>query len=202
MIIYEDLILACWAVFLVVWTVSAFNVKRDLRGGYGSVWRRFSLLRFIIAAAIIIFVAERVAAGRAHFTGSPEAVIFSRGIYAPSPLLGWIAAAISVIGVGFAIWARMHLGRNWSPRPAVKVDHELVTTGPYAYVRHPIYTGMIFMTFGAALTGSFFGIGVFAVSFIAFIPRIRKEEKIMLELFPNEYPEYRKRTKALLPFLW
>ena len=129
-------------------------------------------------------------------------MFFSQGIYATSLLLGWIAALLSVIGVSTAIWARVHLGRDWSPRPAMKVDHKLVTSGPYAYVRHPIYTGVILMAFGAAFTGSFFGIGIFVIASIVYVSRIWREERIMLELFPNEYPEYQKRTKRLIPFVW
>lgn len=198
---YEITIILCWAAFIVFWVASSFNVKRDIRGGYGKWWRQFSWLR-LAAAAVLIFIAWRMATGAARYTVSPGFILFSRGVYLPSIFLGWIAAGISVLGVGFAIWARVYLGRNWSPRPAVKVGHELVTTGPYAYVRHPIYTGIILMAFGAALTGSFFGIGAFVIACLAYISRMGKEEKIMLELFPDEYPSYKKRTKALLPFLW
>jgi protein-S-isoprenylcysteine O-methyltransferase Ste14 len=199
MITYENIILGCWATFLLVWIVSAFNTKRDIRGGYGKVWQEFWLLR-LVAAVVFLFVETRIARGTAHFT-NPE-LLFSRGIFPQSAVLGWAAAVLSVIGVGFAIWARVHLGRNWSPRPAVKEHHELITTGPYAYVRHPIYTGLILMALGMALTGSIWGIGVFIIASFTLILRIGKEEKIMLELFPNEYSEYQKRTKRLVPFVW
>jgi protein-S-isoprenylcysteine O-methyltransferase Ste14 len=77
-----------------------------------------------------------------------------------------------------------------------------VTTGPYAYVRHPIYTGILLAALGTALTGTVFGIGVVVFASIVFLSRIGKEEKIMLELFPNEYPAYQARTKRLVPFVW
>ncbi len=192
MITYESIIIFCWAAFLLVWLVLAFNIKSDIRGGYGNIWRRFWFLRLIIAA-FFIFIAL-------HFTNF--GLIFSRGILPQSPILDWAAAAFSVIGVSIAIWARAHLGRNWSPRPAAKLNHELVVTGPYAYVRHPIYTGLILMAFGATLTGSVWGICVFIAASLIFILRIGKEEKIMHELFPNKYPEYQKRTKRLVPFVW
>jgi len=138
-----------------VWGVSAFNVKRDIRGGYGNIWQHLWLLRLVVAAIVLLFVAARIATGTAHFTNSR--LIFSRVIFPQSTVIGWTAAVLSVIGVGFAIWARAHLGRNWSSRPATKEHHELVTTGPYAYVRHPIYTGIILMAFATALTGSIWG---------------------------------------------
>jgi protein-S-isoprenylcysteine O-methyltransferase Ste14 len=200
MITYLSVILACWAAFILVWAVSALNTKRDVRGGYGKIWRQFWLLRLVAGLVLIIFIAARIARGTAHFPNF--GLIFLRGIFPQSPILDWTAAALSVIGVGVAIWARVHLGRNWSSRPAVKENHELVTTGPYAYVRHPIYTGLIVMALGTALTGSFWGIGVFIVASLTFILRIGKEEKIMLELFPDAYPAYQMRTKKLIPWLW
>src|ERR1051325_3130260 len=200
MITYETVILGCWAAFLLVWVVSAFNTKRDIHRGYGNIWQHFWFLRLVAAVALLLFVAARMATGTAHFTNF--GLIFSRGIFSQSTVLDWAAAALSVIGVGFAIWARVHLGRNWSSRPAVKENHELVTTGPYAYVRHPIYTGLILMALGTALTGSIWGIGVFIVASLTLILRIGKEEKIMLELFPDAYQMYQARTKKLVPWVW
>jgi protein-S-isoprenylcysteine O-methyltransferase Ste14 len=200
MITYATVILGCWAAFLLVWAVSAFNTKRDTRRGYGNFWQQFWVLRLAAAVVLLLFVAVRIATGKAHFTNF--GLIFLRGIFPQSTVLDWAAAAFSVIGVGFAIWARVHLGRNWSSRPAVKENPELVTTGPYAYVRHPIYTGLILMAFGTALTGSIWGIGVFMIASLTLILRIGKEEKIMLELFPDAYPMYQVRTKKLIPWVW
>ena len=84
----------------------------------------------------------------------------------------------------------------------MKEHHELVTTGPYAYVRHPIYSGILLTALGTALAGTGFGIGVFVFGSIIFLSRIGTEEKIMLGLFPNEYPTYQARTKRLVPFVW
>jgi len=199
MITYDDVFLLCWAAFILFWVVSAFNVKRDISGGFGGAWRSFWLLR-IIAAAVLVVAATRIAAGTAHDVGPGWA--FSHGIFPENPVLDWTAAALAVVGLAFAIWARVNLGRNWSPRPAIKEQHELVTSGPYAYVRHPIYTGVLLMAFGGALTGSAFGIGTFVIALLVFGLRINKEERIMLDLFPNDYPEYQKKTKRLIPFVW
>ena len=87
------------------------------------------MLRLAVAVLIVVLA---VRLGRR--APSSGAVSF-RGIFTPPAALGWAAAAFTVIGIGFAVWARVYLGRNWSPRPAVKEHHELVTTGPYAYVR-------------------------------------------------------------------
>jgi protein-S-isoprenylcysteine O-methyltransferase Ste14 len=199
MITYEGVILWSWAAFLLVWVLSAFGVKRDIRGaGLSSVWSSFWAVRLALTLLVVFFamrLVRRAGSGATYFSNRAS-------IFAPTPTLGWAAAVLTAIGIGLAIWARVFLGRNWSPRPAVKEHHELVTTGPYAFVRHPIYTGMLLAAFGTALTGAVFGIAVFIFASIIFLSRIGKEEKIMLELFPNEYPAYQARTKRLVPFVW
>ena len=129
-------------------------------------------------------------------------MFFAHPLFTPTLILGWASALLTAIGIGFAIWARVNLGRNWSSRPTVKEQHELVTTGPYAYVRHPIYSGIMLAALGTALVTSIFGIGVLVFISITFALRMHKEEKIMLELFPEQYPEYQKHTKRLVPFVW
>ena len=123
-IIYENIILACWAAFLIVWVASAFNVKRDIVTGK-NIWRHLWLLR-LVSIGLLLLVAIRLATGKAHYIN--PGLVIARNIFPQSPVLGWTAAVISVVGVCFAIWARAHLGRNWSPRPAIKEHHELVTT--------------------------------------------------------------------------
>jgi protein-S-isoprenylcysteine O-methyltransferase Ste14 len=198
MITYDTIIFVSWAAFLLVWGVSAFFVKQDVHGGgYAAVWQRYWGLRLGVTV-LIIFVAARLA----RRAGSSGAILFSRSIFMSPPALGWAGAALTAIGIGFAIWARVNLGRNWSSRPAVKEHHEFVMTGPYVYVRHPIYTGIMLAALGTALIGTIIGIGMFVFISITFALRIDKEEKIMLELFPQQYPEYQKRTKRLVPFVW
>lgn len=200
MITYGTIIIASWAAFLVVWGVSAFNVKKDIRdSGFRIWWTRYWLLRLAVAVLVALVVAH-IATGTVHYTA--QASVLSHGLFTPPVLLGWFAAALSVTGVAFAIWARVYLGRNWSPAPAVKEKHELVVDGPYAYVRHPIYTGVLLAALGTELTGTIFGVVVLFGGLVVFLLRIGKEEKIMLELFPNEYPAYQKSTKRLVPFVW
>jgi protein-S-isoprenylcysteine O-methyltransferase Ste14 len=197
MITYDTIFFVSWAAFLLVWGISAFFVKQDARGGGWQRFWVFWVLR-LAAAAIIIFAAVRLGR-RASF---PAAVFFSHPLFTPTLILGWAGALLTAIGIGFAIWARVNLGRNWSSRPTVKEQHELVTTGPYAYVRHPIYSGIMLAALGTALVTSIFGICMLIFISIFFALRMNKEEKIMLELFPEQYPEYQKQTKRLVPFVW
>lgn len=198
MIGYGAVILLSWVTFLAVWGVSALNVKRDVSGGgvYGAL-ARYLLWRVGVALGIILALrlSARLNGGRV-----PRGLVMYW--QQPPAILGWIAAALTLCGIAFAIWARVYLGRNWSSRPTVKVDHELVTSGPYRYVRHPIYTGLMLATFGAALIVSPFGFVIFVIIFLVFFFRIDKEEKLMLALFPNEYAAYQTQTKRLIPFLW
>lgn len=201
MVTYGTVILISWAAFILVWGVGAFNVKRDIRGGgFAGLWYRYFPLRLVVMA-IPVFVVLRVLTGTAHYSRTGP-VIFRHGLFVAPPALGWLAATLTLLGVLFAIWARVHLGRNWSAAPAVKEKHELVVSGPYGFVRHPIYTGVLLAMLGAALTGRLFAIGILILSSIMVLRRIGKEETIMLELFPNDYPVYQARTKKLIPFVW
>jgi len=108
--------------------------------------------------------------------------------------------AVTVLGAVFAIWSRVTLGRNWSSVPQVKEQHELVVKGPYRIVRHPIYTGLILAVAGTGLAQDK-GIWLFMVVliFVSYWLKIRVEERLMMETFPEQYPAYRRRVKALIP---
>jgi protein-S-isoprenylcysteine O-methyltransferase Ste14 len=114
----------------------------------------------------------------------------------------WLCALVLVVlGLGFSIRARAHLGRNWSGTVTVKQGHELVRSGPYAYVRHPIYTGLI-----VALAGSAIGCGKprallgLAIILYSFVRKLRLEELFMREQFPGEYARYSMEVPQLIPF--
>lgn len=195
MISADRVMLVSWAVFLLVWLGLSFFVKRDVRSGRSARAYQLRVLVLVIIIAVAIRSAHRRDAG--------ASLVSNRlSLFVPSPPLVWIGAALTAIGVAVAIWARLHIGRNWSPRPAMKEEHELVTGGPYAFVRHPIYSGLILAALGTALTGSVFGVILVIVSVALFLSRVGTEERIMLELFPGAYPSYQARTKRLIPFLW
>jgi len=115
--------------------------------------------------------------------------------------LDLIAIALCAAGIAFAIWARRELGANWSARPAINEGHALVTSGPYRVVRHPIYTGLLLATCGSVLIGGVLWWIVFLILCAVFAYRVRVEERLMMDRFPGDYPPYRKRTKALIPFV-
>jgi len=109
---------------------------------------------------------------------------------------------LTVAGCLFAIWARLTLGSNWSGQATVKASHELVVTGPYAFARHPIYTGLLTAAAGTALAiGEMRCLCGLALITLALIIKMSQEERLMMQTFPVAYPAYRQRVKALIPGL-
>jgi protein-S-isoprenylcysteine O-methyltransferase Ste14 len=109
---------------------------------------------------------------------------------------------ITLVGLAFAIWARVHLGKNWSGMPTIREEHTITRTGPYRLVRHPIYSGILL-----GLTGTAIGIGYLVIFFCIilvfglFVIKFRMEEKFLEEEFGEEYARYKREVKALIPFL-
>jgi protein-S-isoprenylcysteine O-methyltransferase Ste14 len=118
------------------------------------------------------------------------------------PALGFASVALAAFGIGFAVWARTYLGRNWGMPRSIKENPELVTTGPYAYVRHPIYTGVLLALLGSVLMSGLPWLIVFVVACGYFIYSAYQEEGVMLRTFPESYPPYKARTKMLIPFIF
>jgi protein-S-isoprenylcysteine O-methyltransferase Ste14 len=174
----RTVILIIWGVFWVFWLASALGAKEGLR----TTNRR---PRGIAAVLVIILV--RVF--------SPHALAIHS---VPVKVVGVVLFAA---GLCLAIWARIYLGRNWGMPMTQKREPELVTSGPYRFVRHPIYSGILLGFAGTALaTNAYFAI-VFAVCLVYFIYSARVEEGIMSTAFPATYLGYRERTKMLIPFV-
>lgn len=110
--------------------------------------------------------------------------------------------AVQVGSALLAVWARRHLGRNWSGAITAKVGHQLVRTGPYRLVRHPIYSGMLGMFLGAALvSGELHALVALFIISAAYWRKIRLEESNLRNIFGAEYEEYRRKSWALIPML-
>jgi protein-S-isoprenylcysteine O-methyltransferase Ste14 len=123
--------------------------------------------------------------------------------FAPStPLLTWLGAALTCVGTSFAIWARVRLAGNWSGTVTLKQNHELIVEGPYRWVRHPIYSGLLTAIIGTALArGEWRGLIAVAVATIALWRKLRLEEMIMRGEFGDTYARYAERVPALVPWL-
>ena len=118
----------------------------------------------------------------------------------PSPLAAGIGLVFTVAGLCFAVWARMHLGEYWSGRITLKENHRVIQTGPYALVRHPMYSGFILALFGNAITlGTISAFAGFAFMLISLVRKLKIEETWLRSQFGAEYEAYRNRVKALIP---
>ena len=114
----------------------------------------------------------------------------------------WIGVGLLLTGLAFTVAARWHLGGNWSGTVTVKQDHELIRTGPYALVRHPIYTGLLLGFIGSAISlGEVRGVVAVGLVIVAFLLKIRLEERWMTESFGDAYRRYRAEVKALIPYV-
>ena len=129
--------------------------------------------------------------------------LLARSLF-PSPLwLAWGGVALAVLGLGFACWARVHLGRYWSSVVTLKAVNALIRSGPYAVTRHPIYTGLLAALIGTALVrdsaAAVAGLGLFVVGYAV---KVRQEEQLLVEHFGAAYLTYRAEVPALIPRLW
>ncbi|HUI40249.1 MAG TPA: isoprenylcysteine carboxylmethyltransferase family protein, partial [Methanothrix sp.] len=128
---------------------------------------------------------------------------FAGELFPSSLVIQATGVVLCAAGITFAIWARYILGTNWSRNPEIKVGHELVTAGPYRFVRHPIYTGIILAILGSSLVdGRLRDLVLLAMVTLAFFMRSRIEERLMMRQFPEAYSEYKKNVKSLIPFVF
>ncbi len=178
-----------WAAWAIYWWATSFDVKATTRRE--PLWSRaLHLGPMFLAAAILWAPRLDVAALDARFM-------------AWAPWEFWGGAALTGAGLAFSVWARRHLGRNWSAIVTLKQDHELVTSGPYALVRHPIYTGLLAGFLGSAFAlGQWRGLLAVAIFYFSALRKYRLEERWMRERFGVAYDAYRARVKALVPFLF
>ena len=192
MTISHWIILISWLAFIGYWAISAIGVKKDVTKSI--LWsKQANVVRLIMVAIVVLVVIFRF---------SSISHVFANRINGAESIVTEIGAVLCALGIAFAIWARRHLGKNWSSHPALKEGHELVTSGPYRFVRHPIYTGILLASLGTVLVVGFIWMIPLAVFCFVLTRRIPAEENIMIKQFPDTYPEYKKRTKALIPFVW
>jgi protein-S-isoprenylcysteine O-methyltransferase Ste14 len=179
---------AIWTVLLVIWVAAAVTTKRTVRRESGPA--RLAQLGINVTAWLLM--TSRVAVG---------GVLDGR--FVPDRLeVAWTGVALTLAGAAFALWARFTIGRNWSGTITLKREHELITRGPYSIVRHPIYTGLLLTLFGTALVvGQWRGLVAVGLAFVGWRWKSLIEERVMVEQFGPAYTDYRRRVKALIPYV-
>jgi protein-S-isoprenylcysteine O-methyltransferase Ste14 len=187
---YRSIIAGLWLLFVVYWAVAAVGAKRNASS---RLWRGGIGLRLVLI--LLIATVLRSPSLRAFLAEAQRST-------SHSDIFGWTGVALCALGFGLAISARWYLGSNWGMPMSRKEQPELVTSGPYALIRHPIYTGLIL-----AMLGSAIGVNIFwAVMLVPvgayFIYSARREEAVMLQQFPEQYAAYMARTGMLAPRLF
>ena len=187
---YDLVIATCWLVFFIVWAVLA-RVDGG-RGGRASPINSAIRLLMVVLIALAVYFGNRLPVG--DFARATTIAAAENGAAAAG-------AVLCVLGLAFAVWARLALGRHWGMPMTLRDTPELVTWGPYAYVRHPIYTGLAAMMIGTTLV---YPLGVLwcAVMIPYMVFSARREERDMERLFPAVYPAYKQRSKMLVPFVF
>lgn len=173
-----------WVVFWVYWLAAAFNTKGTSRRSMSSVPLRLAIIVIIVASV------------HAHVFSSHSVTTID------DPWLEGFGTAVFVAGLALAVWARVYLGRNWGTPMSERIDPDLITTGPYRFVRHPIYTGIILAFAGTTMAVSLYWVLPLVLVGAYFVYSATVEEHTMLRAFPDAYPAYRKRTKMLIPFVF
>jgi protein-S-isoprenylcysteine O-methyltransferase Ste14 len=186
---YELFFPVVWIAFLLYWNIKAADAKTTQR--LEPLASRILRLLAYLVAILLLLSTPRIPLPWLYVQLWPS------GLW---PF--WMGAAVSVAGLLFAVWAREHLGSNWSRSVTIKQGHELVTTGPYATVRHPIYTGTLAGFLGMAIAVSQVrGFLAFALIFLVLWLKLRLEEQWMRSQFGETYAAYAHRTAALVPYL-
>src|SRR5689334_21336966 len=177
---------ACaWAAFGIYWLISACGLKHTAERESLEIRVLHLLVTF---TAFFLLFSRRVQLGPlSHRFASADNPLRETGVF-----LTWI-------GVAIAMWARRHIGKNWSGLVTLKEDHQLVCTGPYRWMRHPIYTGLLLAALGTALVlAEWRGLLALTCLIIVHTLKARREEALMVRHFGGAYEDYRRRTGFLV----
>jgi protein-S-isoprenylcysteine O-methyltransferase Ste14 len=184
--LYDLPLAVLWLAWLAYWLAAARNVKPARRREFPAS----RLLTIVLTIPAAVLPAVR---------GPWLPWLSAR--FLPDTMIVYLLGLLMVVaGLAFAIWARVHLGRNWSGTVTVKENHELIRGGPYSIVRHPIYTGLLLAVLGTAIVfGEWRGLLAFCFLTIALLLKLQREERFMEESFPDTYPNYCAEVPALIP---
>ena len=177
-VMLSSVVFSVWGVFWVYWLIAALGAKQSVRT---SRFRRPGLMALVVVVILHLFNTGTLAVS--------------------SPVVQLVGLILLVSGLGLAVWARIYLGRNWGMPMTERAEPELVTSGPYRIVRHPIYSGLLLAILGTALATNLSWLIALAIVGAYFAYSATVEERLMTTSFPREYASYRAHTKMLIPFV-
>ena len=182
----QQVIYASWLLFAFYWLIAAIGVKRTAKRQNPA---ERALYIVFMAAGFFLLYQE-----------NPNWGPLNRRFLPDKLWIGWLGCGICAAGVLFAIWARRTIGKDWSAEVQIKEGHRLVRSGPYAHIRHPIYTGLLLATLGTALLiGEYRGLLAVAMFLVGFARKARKEESFLAAEFGLAFEEHRRHTGFFLP---
>jgi protein-S-isoprenylcysteine O-methyltransferase Ste14 len=175
-----------WVLLGIVWLLASFEQaqtqKREPTG------ERLGHLLIMAAASLLLIYRET-------WWG-----ILNRRFVPAAEWIAWAGVAITAAGVATAMWARRHLGKYWSSNVTIRAGHRLIHTGPYARIRHPIYTGILLALLGTALAiGEYRALLALGIAFFGFARKARKEESFLSGQFGAAFEDHRRHTGFFLP---
>jgi protein-S-isoprenylcysteine O-methyltransferase Ste14 len=187
--LHRYLFATMWGIWALYWWVASANVKHAIR--------RESLASRIMHIAPLAIAALLLLGRPGILFPLLDLRLLPRAEY-----VFWTGAGLAAAGLLFTVWARLHLGGNWSGIVTIKERHELVASGPYRFVRHPIYAGLLLAFAGSAVAlGDLRGVLAVAIAFAALWRKLQIEERWLSEEFGDAYAAYRRRVAALVPFI-
>jgi protein-S-isoprenylcysteine O-methyltransferase Ste14 len=186
---YYHLALDLWTILGIIWLLGMLTTKRTVRTqplGPRTFQIGLSFLAFYLA-----------------FTHTFQTGWLGLRLFPSSDSTSASGLALTFLGIAFAVWARLLLGRNWSSNVTLKQDHTLIRRGPYKIVRHPIYTGFLLAMLGTAMiVGEIRGLVAVGLLFLALWLKLNMEERFMIEQFGPEYRQYQSEVKGLIPYVF
>ncbi len=191
MTIYTNLVSVLWLLLVLFWLVSALFAKKSAVQRIN--WQRTIWFRVLLIIAVVLVVRTQSAQ---HTAVTVLTFSFT------NPIINLLGVILCAAGIGLAVWARVYLGRNWGMPMSLRQGHELVTTGPYRFIRHPIYSGILLAALGSVLASTAWWLFLFLAYGGYFFYSVGVEEKMMMEQFPDQYPAYKTKTKRLIPFIY
>ncbi|MGB0949338.1 MAG: methyltransferase family protein [Marinirhabdus sp.] len=178
-----------WIITGIYWVIAGQKIKKAKKKE--DIRFRVFYMFFWVAPVLITF-----------FNAIPTQWLNKR-LYIENSTLNIVAFILAIVSLAFMVWSRVVLGENWSGRVAIKENHNLITSGPYRYVRHPMYTGFIFaFLWSAVLLGEVRGLISFIILIIGIVIKLRMEERFVREAFGEEYIAYAKRVKKIVPLIY
>jgi len=178
-----------WAVFGVYWIAAARHRKAEQTGEL-SLYRLIRILLLVVTFALLFSPRARVGP-------------LGRRFLPQLPIIAYIGFALAIAGMGIAVWARIHLRQYWSDKVVLKVDHQLISSGPYARMRHPIYSGVLLGVAGTALVvGEWRGVVAFFLLLPNYAVKAKREDKILAGAFAEDFADHKRRAGFLLPRLY